>query len=86
MDPTEYHEKGNNQKTTSLSWEEIVQVKHLHTSMKIPLDLEHSKLEVTSPASSAGPPPIRPNPCSRSRKGMEPAACAVTPDHHQHMR
>ena len=56
MDPTEYHGKGNNQKTTSPSWEENVQAELSHTSMKIPLDLEHSKLEVTSPASSAGPP------------------------------
>ena len=86
MDPTEYHEKVTIKKTTSLSWEEIVQVKHLHTSVKIPLDLEHSKLEVTSPVSSAGPPPVRSNPCSRSRKGMESAAGAVTPDHHQHLR
>ena len=67
MDPTEYHEKGNNQKTTSLSWEEIVQVKHLHTSMKIPLDLEHSKLEVTSPASSVDPPSARTGSCRGER-------------------
>lgn len=86
MDPTEYQGKGNNQKTTSLSWEENIQAKRLHTSMKIPLDLEHGKLEVTSPASTAGPPPVRPNPCSRSRTGMEPAAGAVTPDHHRHLR
>ena len=42
MDPTEYHGKGNNQKTTSPSWEENVQAERSHTSMKIPLDLEHS--------------------------------------------
>ena len=67
MDPTEYHEKVTIRKPQVHPERKTLQAERSHTSMKIPLDLEHSKLEVTSPASSADPPSARTGSCRGER-------------------
>ena len=105
MDPTEYHGRGNNQKTTNLSWDENIQAKTLTYLDEDPAGPRAQQARGHLPCVLSGSTFCsnrflqrrtievevvvldRPLELWQSKqKGPEPAADAVTPDHHRHLR